>query len=140
MKIEFNDVSLLESKQVLTSLLPLLQKNNIVIFDGPMGSGKTTLIKALCAELGVIDQVNSPTYSIVNEYKTKESKLVYHFDFYRITHLEEAFDMGAEEYFYAGNLCLIEWADRVAEILPDKYLKVSIAYNHAIRNYTIEQI
>jgi len=139
MKLEFNDVSLEESHKVIENILPLLQLNKIIIFDGMMGSGKTTLIKNLCKALNVIDKVNSPTYSLVNEYKTSNQEIIYHFDFYRINDLEEAFDMGAEEYFYSGNLCLIEWADKVMEIVPDVFLKISIQYQEEKRNYIIEQ-
>jgi len=140
MKIQFNDVSLIKSEKILAALLPLMQHHQIIIFDGPMGSGKTTFIKTLCAAVGVLEPVNSPTYSLVNEYKSKEGKTIYHFDFYRINALEEAFDMGVEEYLYSGNLCLIEWADKIMEILPAHYLKLTIAYSGEERNYSIEQI
>lgn len=139
MKYEQNDVSLDEINHIIDSIIPLLASNKLIIFDGMMGSGKTTLIKKLCERLGVIDQVNSPTYSLVNEYKTAKDESIYHFDFYRINDLDEAFDMGAEEYFYSGNICLIEWADKIMEILPDRFLKITIAYSHDKRNYTIEQ-
>jgi len=139
MKLQLNDVSLEETSKVIDTILPLLATNKLIIFDGMMGSGKTTLIKSICQALGVIDQVNSPTYSLVNEYKTSNNQIIYHFDFYRINDLEEAFDMGAEEYFYSGNLCLIEWADKIMEILPDRFLKINIDYSHERRNYGIEQ-
>jgi tRNA threonylcarbamoyladenosine biosynthesis protein TsaE len=90
-----------------------------------MGAGKTTFIKSICEELGVRDVVNSPTFSIVNEYVAAGSA-IYHFDFYRIKNIQEAYDIGYEEYFYSGNICLIEWPERVAEILPDRYIKVAI--------------
>ncbi len=139
MKLQLTDVSLDETSKVIDAILPLLATNKLIIFDGMMGSGKTTLIKSMCHSLGVTDQVNSPTYSLVNEYKTLNNQIVYHFDFYRINDLEEAFDMGVEEYFYSGNLCLIEWADKIMEILPDRFLKISIDYSHEKRNYSIEQ-
>lgn len=139
MKLHINDVSLKETFKVIDTLIPLIPNSKVIVFDALMGAGKTTLIKGLCHALGVEDQVNSPTYSLVNEYKTNENKVIYHFDFYRINDLEEAFDMGAEEYFYSGNLCLVEWADKIREILPDRYLKVAIAYAGEKRNYSIEQ-
>lgn len=139
MKYHLKDKSLEETKEVVNVILTLLNAHKIVLFDGIMGSGKTTLIKHLCAALGVTEQVNSPTYSIVNVYKTHKNEVIYHFDFYRINSLEEAFDIGAEEYFYSGNICFIEWADKVLEILPKNYLKVSIEYCNERRNYVIEQ-
>ena len=101
-------------------------KSKIIAFYGDMGVGKTTFIKALCKELGVIDSVSSPTFSLVNEYKTKELSSIYHFDFYRINSIEEVYDFGYEEYFYSGNKCFIEWPELVEELLPDNCLKVKI--------------
>lgn len=92
----------------------------IWIFDGEMGAGKTTLIKSICKNLGVIDEVSSPTFSIVNEYKTVNGKTVYHFDFYRIKSIEEVYDMGVEDYFNSGNLCLVEWPEKIKEILENE--------------------
>ena len=137
--MELNDVSLEETSKLIDKIIPLLATNKLIIFDGMMGSGKTTLIKYICQALGVLDLVNSPTYSLVNEYKTLNNQIIYHFDFYRINNLEEAFDMGAEEYFYSGNLCLIEWPDKIMDLLPDRILKISIDYSHKKRNYCIEQ-
>ncbi len=139
MKLELNDVSLEETSKLIDKIIPLLATNKLIIFDGMMGSGKTTLIKYICQALGVLDLVNSPTYSLVNEYKTLNNQIIYHFDFYRINSLEEAFDIGAEEYFYSGNLCLIEWPDKIMDLLPDRILKISIDYSHKKRNYCIEQ-
>jgi len=139
MKLELNDVSLEETSKLIDKIIPFLATNKLIIFDGMMGSGKTTLIKYICQALGVLDLVNSPTYSLVNEYKTLNNQIIYHFDFYRINSLEEAFDIGAEEYFYSGNLCLIEWPDKIMDLLPDRILKISIDYSHKKRNYCIEQ-
>ena len=86
-------------------------------FDGEMGAGKTTLIKAICKTLGVEDEVSSPTFSLVNEYKTNDGKTIYHFDFYRIKNIEEVYDIGYEDYFYSNNICLIEWPEKIEELL-----------------------
>ena len=101
---------------------------SVVAFYGKMGAGKTTFIKALCEELGVEDVITSPTFAIVNEYTIGErGESIYHFDFYRIKRLEEVYDMGYEDYFYSGNLCLIEWPELIEEILPDEAIRVTIA-------------
>lgn len=89
-------------------------------FKGEMGAGKTTLIKAICKELGVTDEVSSPTFSLVNEYRTKEGKTIYHFDFYRIKSINEVYDIGYEDYFYSGNICLIEWPGKILELLEEE--------------------
>jgi len=102
-------------------------KNRIFAFYGSMGAGKTTFITALCAELGVDDVVNSPTFTIVNEYRTRTGLPVFHFDFYRIEKLQEVYDMGAEEYMYESDgLCLMEWPEKIGELLPEEAVKVSI--------------
>lgn len=99
----------------------------IFAFYGKMGAGKTTFIKAICKELGVNDEVTSPTFSIVNEYRSDTTaELVYHFDFYRIKKLEEVYDMGFEDYFYSGAVCLIEWPELIEELLPGDAVKVKI--------------
>ncbi len=93
-------------------------QHKILLFNGNMGAGKTTLIKELCKVLGVKDVANSPTFSLVNEYETVNQETVYHFDFYRIEKEEEAYDMGVEDYFYSNNWCLIEWPENVKNLLP----------------------
>lgn len=103
-----------------------LKEGRVVAFYAKMGVGKTTFIKELCKVLKVVDPINSPTFAIVNEYNTKEDKILYHFDFYRIDNVMEAVDFGAEEYFYSGHNCLIEWPELVEEILPEDCLKIKI--------------
>lgn len=98
----------------------------IFAFYGKMGSGKTTLIKSICSELGVEDPVNSPTFAIVNEYEDREQNTIYHFDFYRIKSLEEVYNMGYEEYFYSGATCFIEWPELVDELLPEDCVQVFV--------------
>ena len=98
----------------------------VVAFDGKVGAGKTTFIKAICEELGVEDVITSPTFALVNEYTAGNGAPVYHFDFYRIKRLDEVYDMGYEDYFYGGNLCLLEWPELIEDILPDDAMRVSI--------------
>ena len=100
--------------------------NTVFAFYGKMGAGKTTFIKAVCECLGVTDVINSPTFAIVNEYRSNSGELIYHFDFYRIKKLEEVYDMGYEDYFYSGALCFIEWPELMEELLPTDAVKVSI--------------
>lgn len=103
-----------------------LGDRKIVAFYGSMGAGKTTFIKAICDVLGVTDTVNSPTFAIVNEYLAASGDSVYHFDFYRIKKIEEAYDFGYEDYFYSGDLCLIEWPELIEELLPEDTVRVKI--------------
>lgn len=123
MEIAVNNLSDLPA--VAAQLLAFAGEDRIFIFDGDMGAGKTTFIKTFCKVLGVHDVVSSPTYSIVNEYDSTNGP-VYHFDFYRIKDIHEAFDLGYEEYFYGGVICLIEWPERVSELLPDHFIKTAI--------------
>ena len=101
--------------------------NTVFALYGKMGAGNTTFIKALCQELGVEDVVTSPTFAVINEYRSDiAGELIYHFDFYRIKKLEEVYDMGYEDYFYSGALCFIEWPELVEELLPGNTIKVTI--------------
>lgn len=102
-------------------------ESTVFAFYGKMGAGKTTFIKAVCEELGVDDVITSPTFAIVNEYRSDETaELIYHFDFYRIKKIEEVYDMGYEDYFYSGALCFIEWPELIEELLPGDAVRVSI--------------
>lgn len=107
-------------------LLTSYKDHRIFAFYGELGSGKTTIIQAICRTLGITDMVNSPSFSIVNEYRSKPNRVVYHFDFYRIKKLEEVYDLGYEDYFYSGNYCFIEWPEKVEEILPPGTIPVKI--------------
>ena len=115
--------------------------NSVFAFNGTMGAGKTTFIKAICEVMGVKETINSPTFSIVNEYEAADGRIIYHFDCYRINKIQEALDLGAEEYLHSGNLCFIEWAENIAPLLPDSIINVDIAEiengerNIVIRNY-----
>lgn len=96
-------------------------KHKVLLFEGQMGAGKTTLIKAISKELGIVDVANSPTFSIVNEYRTKNNQTVYHFDLYRLEEEEEAYDMGIDEYFDSGNWCFIEWPEKTPNLIPNEH-------------------
>jgi len=100
--------------------------HNIFAFYGSMGAGKTTIIKAICNELGSIDKVTSPSFTLVNEYKTNHGELLYHFDFFRIKTQEEVFDFGFEEYLVSGRKCFIEWPEKIESLLPAETVKVYI--------------
>ena len=101
-------------------------ESTVFAFYGKMGAGKTTFIKAVCEELGVEDVITSPTFAIVNEYRSETSgELIYHFDFYRVKKIEEVYDMGFEDYFYSGALCFIEWPELCEEVLPEDTVKVT---------------
>ena len=114
-----------EMPSVVSKIFPLI-RHKIVLFQGAMGVGKTTFIKAFCKYLGLTDKVSSPTFSLVNEYGLKDGK-VYHFDFYRIEHITEAYDMGIEEYFNSGYFCLIEWGEKISKVLPECFTTIQIA-------------
>nr|WP_297309424.1 tRNA (adenosine(37)-N6)-threonylcarbamoyltransferase complex ATPase subunit type 1 TsaE [uncultured Flavobacterium sp.] len=104
------------AKEIITQ-----SKHKIILFNGQMGAGKTTLIKALSKELGVVDIANSPTFSIVNQYETLKGETVFHFDLYRLDEEEEAYDMGIDEYFNSGNWCFIEWPEKTPNLIPDEH-------------------
>ena len=128
-----NNYQLTDLPEVSKTIIELAKNNKIWTFNGEMGAGKTTLIKAVCATLGVIDEVNSPTFSMVNEYKTKSGETIFHFDFYRIKSSSEAYDLGIEDYFDSGSICLIEWPSMIDEILQNETtfnIQISIKNNH----------
>jgi tRNA threonylcarbamoyladenosine biosynthesis protein TsaE len=117
-------------REVAHQFVAAMGDNTVFAFYGKMGAGKTTFIKAVCEELGVTDVINSPTFAIVNEYRSDEAgELIYHFDFYRIKKLEEVYDMGYEDYedyFYSGAVCFIEWPELIEELLPGNSVRVDI--------------
>ena len=106
--------------------LEAVGENRLIAFYGNLGAGKTTFIKALCDRLGVDDNVCSPTFTIVNEYRAADGDSVFHFDFYRIDSLREAQDLGLDEYFYSGCFCFMEWPEKIAELLPEETVEVHI--------------
>ncbi len=127
MELHINSIE--ELSAVAKEFIAKIGEHTVFAFYGSMGAGKTTFIKAVCEALGVDDVVNSPTFAIVNEYRTRTAELIYHFDFYRIKKLEEVYDMGYEDYFYSGALCFIEWPELIEELLPADAVKVYIKEN-----------
>ena len=121
------DITNLEQlPMVAKELLATFPQARIFAFYAEMGAGKTTFIKALCEELNATDIVNSPTFAIINEYRTKQKQSLFHFDFYRLKNLKEACDLGCEEYLFSGNYCFLEWAKLVTPLLPPHFLKIEI--------------
>jgi len=129
--VKTNQVMLIEGEgldrlgDTAKHLIQLSDSCRVWLIHGEMGAGKTTLIKAICAQLGVEDNVTSPTFSIINEYRTA-TEPVYHFDFYRVRTLKEALQAGVEDFFYSGHYCFIEWPEIISPILPGQYLTVRI--------------
>ena len=115
-----------ELEEVARKLISNFSHFKVWCFDAEMGAGKTTLTKQICKQLGVESEMSSPTFSIINEYPLMNGGEVYHFDFYRLKEIEEAMDIGVEDYFFSGNLCLIEWPTLIEPLLPDDYLQISI--------------
>lgn len=131
MKVEIHSVG--ELAEVARKLLCTFGEERFFAFFGKMGVGKTTLIKEICAALGVKENVCSPTFAIVNEYTSGEGEPVYHFDFYRLKSVAEAYDIGYEEYFYSGYYCFTEWTEKVEELLPERYVRVEIEECDGVR-------
>ncbi len=127
--MEFTIKSLKQLPEAAKWFVQNMGNDTLFSFEGVMGAGKTTFIKAICEELGVRDVVNSPTFAIINEYTSGEGSPIYHFDFYRIKSPQEAIDFGLNYYLYSKNLCFMEWAQEVEALLPDHYVKVLIAEN-----------
>ena len=113
--------------EIAQQLIQAAGEEKVWIFKGEMGAGKTTLIKSLAKALQVEDQVSSPTFGIVNEYQTSPKGLIFHFDFYRLDDPMEALDIGIEEYFYSGNYCWLEWAEKIAPFLPERFFQIELA-------------
>jgi tRNA threonylcarbamoyladenosine biosynthesis protein TsaE len=127
--IIYESVGLKDLPDIAHGILNAYPEDRVFAFYGDLGAGKTTLIKALCQALGVTEEVTSPSFAIINEYDAGGIDLVYHFDLYRIKKLVEVLDIGYEEYLYGGYYCFLEWADKIEELLPDRYVYISIARN-----------
>ena len=131
--------SLDEISLAAKKFISMIGENKVFVFHGKMGTGKTTFIRAVCEELGVKDVINSPTFAIVNEYNTDDGNQIFHFDFYRINKIEEAYDFGYEDYFYSGKLCFVEWPEMVSELIPNNAIEVHIAeIENGARKITIK--
>lgn len=127
--------------EVARAVIAALDGRSVVAFYGRMGAGKTTLIREIVAQLGSEDTVTSPTFAIVNHYSASDGSRIFHFDFYRLDKPEDAFDIGYEEYFYSGDICLVEWPEKVGGLLPEDTVAVSIETDpddDAARTFTIE--
>ncbi|MBE6213768.1 MAG: tRNA (adenosine(37)-N6)-threonylcarbamoyltransferase complex ATPase subunit type 1 TsaE [Rikenellaceae bacterium] len=124
-RIEIDSLSQLD--MVAEEVLAALNGRSVVIFRGGMGAGKTTLISRIAAALGSEDSVTSPTFALVNQYVGENDCRIYHFDFYRIDSVDEVFDLGYEEYFYSGDLCLVEWPEKIEQLIPDDVMEVRIS-------------
>lgn len=122
---------LAEAAEILTSNFA---HQHVFAFYGEMGAGKTTLIRAICQELGTKDSVSSPTYGLVNEYALPSGKSIYHFDFYRIKSIDEAIEIGLDEYLHSGAWCFIEWPENIESLLPANYVKVTLTEHLEVRS------
>jgi tRNA threonylcarbamoyladenosine biosynthesis protein TsaE len=125
----FQNCTLSEVSEIARKILDEYQDERVFAFYGDLGAGKTTLIKALCNVLGVTEEVTSPSFAIINEYESGGVDLIYHFDFYRIKKLEEVLDIGYEEYLYSGYYCFLEWAEKIEELLPGRFVSITITKN-----------
>ncbi len=121
-------------------LLETFSDKKTFAVNGQMGAGKTTFIKAICSEIGVKDNITSPTFSIVNEYLSDKGEKIYHFDFYRIKSINEAYDLGYEDYFYSNAFCFIEWPEKIAELIPNDCVVVNITLDGLKRIITANKI
>ena len=141
-KAQFVMQSLEDLPTAAAMLLEAAGEEPVILFEGPMGAGKTTLIKEFCRQMGVQENVSSPTFALVNEYETETGKLIYHFDFYRINDEREALNIGVLEYFDSGNICLIEWPSLIPNLLPEHYLLVTLQpdANSEVRTMTINKV
>ncbi len=122
----FSSATLADLTDVAKVIAKHVDQYKVWLFHGEMGAGKTTLIKEVCSAIGVEDNMSSPTFSIVNEYESKDNEKIFHFDFYRIKNEAEAIDIGTEEYFYSNHPCFIEWAEKIPSLIPLTHAEVSI--------------
>jgi tRNA threonylcarbamoyladenosine biosynthesis protein TsaE len=127
----YHSVTLSGLEEVAAAVADRVQRYKVWIFNGEMGSGKTTLIKLICRKLNVTDAMSSPTFAIVNEYETASHGKVFHFDFYRIRNEAEAYDIGTEEYFYSDYPCFVEWPDKIPNLIPSAYGEVNVSIDNA---------
>lgn len=140
-QIQKQDIALSELPEMGRFAQEYAQGVKVWMLEGEMGMGKTTFVRALCEELGVTDNISSPTFALVNEYRDAKDEPIYHFDFYRIKSEEEARDIGVEEYFYSGDLCLVEWPGLIPSFWPDEYLIIRITPGSSrdLRTFSFER-
>ena len=124
MKLELTNLS--DINTIAKKFIENMDNRKVYAFYGEMGAGKTTFIKSICTVLGVTETITSPTFAIVNEYEKADGNPIFHFDFYRIKDIDEAYDFGYEDYFYSGHFCFIEWPQLVEPLLPENVVKVQI--------------
>lgn len=129
--------SLAELDNAVEQILKDIPKG-VVLFQGPMGAGKTTTISAMCRSLGVSDHLSSPTFSLVNEYASAQGDPIYHFDFYRIDDEAEAMDMGYEDYFWSGHWCFVEWPEKIPNLLPSRFTLIRLSVEEDVRTLEIK--
>ncbi len=138
MKKHWDATDLKDLDGIAKELLEFIGDHRVLCFYGDLGAGKTTFIKSLCRQLGVADAVQSPTFSIVNEYETSSGEPIYHFDFYRLKTEEEAYDLGYEQYLFSGYFCFIEWPEKVKDLLDLKKVDLYISFTDAKRQINCE--
>lgn len=133
--------SLDQLAKVAQQIIEFSEDRNVWLFEGAMGAGKTTLIKAICQSFGVKENVSSPTFSLVNEYHNTKGEIFYHFDFYRIKSEEEASDIGVDEYFYSDDYCFVEWPSMIPSLLPEEYIQINIEIiSETVRKISLSRI
>jgi len=137
--LKISCVGLKELPAAAKNILDSMGSESVIAFYGEMGAGKTTLIQEICRQLGSGDNVTSPTFALMNEYRTDSGKKIFHFDFYRINSVAEAFDMGYEDFFYSGNLCLVEWPEKIKQLLPQNCLSIFITVEDNLRTITVRK-
>lgn len=129
--MEFIAKSINDLNQISKQLIEHFGTSRVILFNGEMGAGKTTIIKEICKNLGVSENTSSPTFSIVNEYQTDNHESIYHFDFYRLENEQEAMDFGYEDYFYSNSFCFIEWSEKIPNLIPENHQVVSIKIDNS---------
>lgn len=136
-RIQLNTLD--ELQLAAQQFIELIGDHKVFAFYGEMGAGKTTFIKAICQHLGVTENITSPTFALVNEYLSDKADSIFHFDCYRLKNIQEAYDIGAEEYFYSGNLCFVEWPEKIEDLLPTNRVDVNInVYDNGKREITVQ--
>ena len=137
--LRITGIGLNELPRAAKNIVGSIGNETVIAFYGEMGAGKTTLIKEICRQLGSKDNVTSPTFALMNEYRVETGKKIFHFDFYRIDSVTEAYDMGYEDFFYSGNLCLVEWPEKIKQLLPQNCLSIFITVDNNLRTITVRK-